>query len=244
MNSSSVKRTLAWVSIFAVAMGMFETAVVIYLRKMFFPEGFNFPLVAVDTDIALVEFCREAATIIMLIGVGILAGKTPSQRFAWFIYAFAVWDIFYYVFLKVFLDWPSSLFTWDILFLIPVPWVGPVVAPVLVSLTMILLAGVIIRFSEKAIDTKFLFIEKLMFVLGALIIIISFVWDYFGYMSEHTDLTMWAPGKTQDLFVELARYSPKHYNWWMFGVGQALGLGTILIYYKRLSAKRIPARTY
>src|ERR1051326_1078616 len=121
-----MKRTIIWLGIFAIAIGFLESAVVIYLRRMFYPGGFNFPLVPVDTQIAIVEFCREAATIIMLAAMGALIGKNASQRWAVFIYAFGLWDIFYYVFLKIFLDWPESVFNWDILFLIPVPWVGPV----------------------------------------------------------------------------------------------------------------------
>ena len=239
-----MRRTIIWLTLFAIAMGFLETAVVIYLRRMFYPGGFGFPLVQVDTQVALVEFCREAATIIMLIGIGALAGKNPSQRFAFFIYAFAVWDIFYYVFLKVFLGWPESLFTWDILFLIPVPWVGPVIAPVLISSTMILLAALIIYFDEETGDAKFKFIERIFLVFGGLIAIISFVWDYFAYMSEHTDVAMWAPGRRQDLFEELAHYSPQHYNWWMLLVAEAAALFGIFIYYKRLSGKRIPKRAY
>ncbi|HEY6161222.1 MAG TPA: hypothetical protein VI112_08365 [Bacteroidia bacterium] len=239
-----MRRTIIWLTLFAIAMGFLETAVVIYLRRMFYPNGFGFPLATVDTQIALVEFCREAATIIMLVGIGALAGKNPSQRFAFFIYAFAIWDIFYYVFLKIFLGWPESLFTWDILFLIPVPWVGPVIAPVLVSCTMILLASLILYFDEETGDAKFRFIERLFLVFGCLIAIISFVWDYFAYVSDHTGISMWAPGRSQDLFMELADYSPGHYNWWMFLVAEAVALFGIFIYYKRLTGKRIPKRAY
>ena len=233
-ETMNLKRTMIWLSLFAIAMGFMETAVVIYLRKMFYPNGFGFPLAPVDTQIALVEFCREAATIFMLIGIGILAGKNVSQRFAFFIYAFAVWDICYYVFLKLFLGWPESIFTWDILFLIPVPWVGPVLAPVLISCTMILLAMVIMRFNLIDINTRLNFFERLLLVLSSLLAIMSFVWDYFGYMSEHTELTMWAPGKGAELFKELTLYSPSHYNWWMFGTAMLIALSAIFIFYKRM----------
>src|SRR6201998_1661345 len=111
---------MIWLTAFSIAMGFLETAVVIYLRKLYYPHGFQFPLVPIDNDIAMVEFLREAATIIMLLGIGIIAGKNTSQKFGIFIYCFAVWDIFYYVFLKLLLGWPESLFTWDILFIIPV----------------------------------------------------------------------------------------------------------------------------
>ena len=80
---------------------------------------------------------REAATLVMLLGVAMLAGTDRWDRIALFCIAFGVWDIAYYVWLWVFLRWPPSLLTWDVLFLIPVPWVGPVVAPVIVSVVMI-----------------------------------------------------------------------------------------------------------
>jgi len=134
---------LIWITFFAIAMAFVESAVVVYLRELYYPEGFNFPLVLLPGRIALTEFLREIATLIMLLGIGFLAGRNFRQRFAWFIYSFAIWDIFYYVFLKLILDWPSSWLTWDILFLIPVIWTGPVLAPVLVSLTMIILSSII-----------------------------------------------------------------------------------------------------
>jgi len=143
---------MVWLTLFSVAMGFLETAVVIYLRKLYYPNGFQFPLVPVSYDIAMVEFLREAATIIMLAGIGILTGKNTSQKFAIFLYCFAVWDIFYYVFLKVFLGWPESFLTWDILFIIPVPWVGPVICPCIASLTMIILTTFVIYFQEKGYD--------------------------------------------------------------------------------------------
>jgi membrane protein implicated in regulation of membrane protease activity len=62
---------------------------------------------------------------------------------------FAIWDIFYYIFLWLLIGWPESFFTWDILFLLPVTWVGPVLAPVINSLTMIVLAGLILLADRK-----------------------------------------------------------------------------------------------
>ena len=126
------------VTFFAIAMGYLEAIVVAYLRALYYPNGFNFPLAnLVQSEILLIEWVREFATIVMLVTVAMLAGKKFFERSAYFIFAFAVWDIFYYVFLKVILDWPASLFTWDVLFLIPWPWVGPVITPVLCSLLMI-----------------------------------------------------------------------------------------------------------
>jgi hypothetical protein len=75
---------------------------------------------------------------VMLFAVGVLAGRTWRARIGYAAVAFGVWDIFYYIFLKMMCDWPHSLLDWDILFLLPLPWWGPVLAPVLISLLMIL----------------------------------------------------------------------------------------------------------
>ena len=146
---NSLTKTLIWITLFAIAMGFMESAVVIYLRELYYKNGFEFPLKGIPASIARVEFFREVATIIMLVGAGIIAGKSKLQRFAYFALAFAIWDIFYYVFLYVCLGWPQSLSTWDILFLIPTPWVGPVWAPCLLSLLMIVGSVFIIIQTEK-----------------------------------------------------------------------------------------------
>ena len=107
INRKEIFKTITRLTIFSIAMGFLETAVVVYMRKLYYPNGFQFPLVPISPDIASTEFWREAATIIMLIAVGIFAGKNAPQRFVFFLYAFAVWDIFYYVFLFVILSWPQ-----------------------------------------------------------------------------------------------------------------------------------------
>src|SRR5882724_9621043 len=131
---------------YAVAMAYLESAIVVYLRRLYYPQGlsfpltiadieglrylmahqsvFDFPLAIIDTPTLLLELGREAATMVMLATVGIAAGRTKVGKFAYFLLLFGVWDIWYYIWLKVFLGWPASLLTWDVLFLIPVPWVG------------------------------------------------------------------------------------------------------------------------
>ncbi|MDP2983256.1 MAG: hypothetical protein Q8O92_08000 [Candidatus Latescibacter sp.] len=121
---------------FAAAMGYLEAAVVVYLRALYYPEGFSFPLKLIPSEIAVIEIVREAATIVILLAVAMLAGKRFWERFGYFLILFGVWDIFYYVWLKVALGWPASMFDNDILFLIPLPWIGPVIAPVLISILM------------------------------------------------------------------------------------------------------------
>lgn len=138
-------RILPWMSVFFMAMAYLESAVVVYLRALYYPEGFDFPLVPMDNTLVGTELGREAATILMLLAVPALVTRSALERFAWFCFGFGVWDIFYYVWLKVLLDWPSSLFSRDLLFLIPVPWVGPVWAPCVISLGLIATAVVILH---------------------------------------------------------------------------------------------------
>jgi hypothetical protein len=123
---------------YAVAMAWVESAVVFYLRTMIHridPHQPN-PLPEIG-GFAPVELVRELATLIMLFAVGFLAGRTWRARIGYTAIAFGVWDIFYYVFLKVICGWPHSLLDWDILFLLPMPWWGPVLAPVLIALLLI-----------------------------------------------------------------------------------------------------------
>jgi hypothetical protein len=228
-----ITKTIIWLTLFSIAMGYMESAIVVYLRKIYYPQGFQFPLIPVSSDIAVIEFCREIATIIMLIGVGVMAGKNVAQRFAFFIFGFAVWDIFYYVFLKLLINWPESVFTWDILFLIPVPWVGPVIAPCIVSLTMILLTLIIV-YKDKHVHVNFM--EWFLLITGSLTTIVSFMWDYIMYLSIHgTDKAVWTLSSNNNMFNEVQNYIPQHFNWWLFGAGEGIILFTIILILKRLN---------
>ena len=144
--------------IFAIAMGYLEAAVVVYLRELYYPEGFHikekvgFPFIKFGVVEELKPFPqennsyrvgREAATIVMLITLSIIAGNSIKSYIAYFLLLFGIWDIFYYVFLKIILDWPESLSTTDVFFLIPTPWIGPVWLPVLLSV-IIIAVGLII----------------------------------------------------------------------------------------------------
>ncbi len=125
---------------YAVAMAYVESAVVVYLQlaQSITPDHL-FPIRGADVvgNLAAIEVGREAATMVMLLTIGILAGRKLADRLAWAAVAFGVWDILYYFWLWVFIGWPHSLGTWDVLFLIPVPWAGPVFAPLAVSMALI-----------------------------------------------------------------------------------------------------------
>ncbi|MBA3649514.1 MAG: hypothetical protein H0W62_13350 [Chitinophagales bacterium] len=213
-------------------MGYFESVVVIYLRELFYPNGFQFPLAVIPQKIAVVEFWREAATIIMLLMMGIIAGKNTAQRFSFFLLCFGVWDIFYYIFLKLLLHWPASLFTQDILFVIPVPWVGPVLAPCLVSLTMIVLTLCVVYYHEKDIRVTISNKEWLIFILGAAVVVLSFTWDYLQYISLNNG-SIWTPVSQAALFDEIPHFIPQDFNWWLFSAGELfLIAGIFLMVYR------------
>ena len=130
------------VGLYAVSMAWVESAVVVYLRVMI---GRVVPYQAdplpISVGLGWIEVGREVATMLMLGTVGWLAGKTLRGRAGYALVAFGVWDIFYYIFLVPMSGWPASLLDWDVLFLIPLPWWGPVLAPILISLLLILGGG-------------------------------------------------------------------------------------------------------
>jgi hypothetical protein len=226
-------KTLIWLTIFSIAMGYLESAVVVYLRAIIYPDGFGFPLAPFDSHLAVTEIIREAATIIMLAGAGIIAGKTFSERFAWFIYCFAIWDIFYYVFLKALLNWPESLMTWDILFLIPATWVGPVIAPVIVSLTMVLLAVVIIFYSSRK-NIHISLPEWLLFIIGAHILVLAFIWDYSKFILSRYSLgEIWRMPDSRPLYELGLQYIPHSFKWNLFWIGEIIIItGIILLFFR------------
>ena len=144
---------LAIVGVWAVAFALVEAMVVCYLRKLFALEfaavfterSFHFP-----SDYLIYERAREAATMVMLVAVALLAGRTLWQALAYWLFAFGVWDVFYYVWLYVLLRWPGSLATRDLLFLMPDEWWAPVWLPVSISAGFIVVAVLILRFTRRA----------------------------------------------------------------------------------------------
>jgi hypothetical protein len=230
-------KIFVWVTIFAIAMGFLETSVVVYLRALFYPNGFTFPLVMMSKTLAVTEMLREAATIVMLAGVGILAGKQAVSQFAWFMYAFAVWDILYYVFLKLLLNWPASLMTWDILFLIPANWVGPVITPVIVSFTMIIFAVLIIYFEALRNKIKIRLTEWLLLISGSMILILAFTWDYSSFILEHYPLSKLSTVPQAELYKLATAYVPRKFNWWLFWLGESVIIAGVLLFWKRYRRK-------
>jgi hypothetical protein len=125
--------------VFAAAMAWMEAATVFYIRGLVDRiEPYQVEPLPVHAALGYVELWREASTLVMLAAVGWLAGRTWRQRAGYAALAFGVWDVLYYVFLRPISGWPHTLLDWDILFLLPLPWWGPVLAPVSIAVLMIL----------------------------------------------------------------------------------------------------------
>ncbi|MDO9513288.1 MAG: hypothetical protein Q7J59_01585 [Elusimicrobiota bacterium] len=216
-----IEKKYAVVSVFAVAMAFMEAAIVVYLRALYYPEGFSFPLAAMPRNILLIEIMREAATIVMIASAAVLAARKFYGRLAVFFYVFAVWDIFYYVFLKALLGWPASFFEMDVLFLIPVVWAGPVLAPLICSFTMIALAALIEKGLASSENFRLSVREWGLLWSGAVIIFLSFIWDY-GFII----LKGAAPS-------QIASFVPGPYKWGLFLAGEFLILISLFMIGKK-----------
>jgi hypothetical protein len=186
----ALRSRILWLSLFGLAMGYFEASVVIYLRALYYPDGFSFPIRLLDFSLErdrllfIVEIGREMASLFMMLAVAWLAERDGWRRFAAFCFLFGAWDIVYYAVLKMALGWPASLADWDILFLIPVPWLGQVWQPVLVSVSLITGALVIYFLLEKGHCIEASRSLWALEVAAGLLVIFSFTWDWFAVAVE------------------------------------------------------------
>jgi hypothetical protein len=231
-------RPVAILLLFGTAFGYLEAAVVSYLRilheparRLFYPErppGELFPLLTLEQvrtagpeqqETLFVEIGREAATMLMLAAIALAVAGNARQWTAAFAIAFGVWDIVFYAGLKLLLGWPASLLTWDILFLIPLPWVGPVLAPVLVSIAMIT-AGIWCLWHESSGRPLRIGLWNIAGVLlGALVIVLSFTLDY---------------------RITMAGGMPHPFHWDVFGLGMGIGAVSYGWARPRWSSDRMP----
>ena len=180
------------VVVFAVGMAWVEAASVYYLRAMVDRiEPYQENPLPIDGVLGPVELVREAATLVMLLVVGIIAARTWEKRLGYTAIAFGVWDIFYYVFLKIICDWPKSLFDWDILFLLPLPWWGPVLAPVCIASLMVVWGTLATQFTDDRLATSKLW--RLNWV-GIALALYVFMADSLRAVLQGLDVTRILPG--------------------------------------------------
>jgi hypothetical protein len=200
---------------FAIAMAWVEAASVFYIRALvdrIEPYQAN-PLPQEMTGaLGYVELWREAATLVMIATLGVLAGRTWRRRAAYAALAFGAWDIFYYVFLRIISGWPRTLLDWDILFLLPLPWWGPVLAPVSIALVMILWGTLATQSSDAATDAPW------PWALGSVGIVLAlavFMIDAWRALPDGRDAVL--------------RVLPTTFNWPLFGAALVL-MATPLVY--------------
>jgi hypothetical protein len=225
------RRVLISLGLFGISFAFVEAAVVEYLRFVWQPiHARLFPAAPVDSIFPIIrldqleaegpeqlrllttELAREVATMLMLGSVALAIARNCRQWFAGFMIAFGVWDIFFYLFLKLLLAWPESLATWDLLFLLPVPWVGPVWSPIVVSMGMVAAGVTLLRREAIGRPVEFAWSHVMGIGTGALIVIIAFCWDWRNIV---------------------AGGEPKPFQWPLFSIGMAIGLLSFLHALKR-----------
>jgi len=155
------------------------------------------------------------ATLVMLVAVAALAARTAREAFLYFALMFGVWDVFYYIWLWVFIGWPPSLLTWDILFLIPVPWLGPVIAPMIVSLCLVIGSLWLLARPSFVLPRR----AWACAILAALLILLSFTVDY---------------------RYALARVDPPRFRWELFGAGILVAIVGMILAKRRLGESPSP----
>ena len=134
-------------AIFGIAMAHLEGVVVVYLRKvlgLLDSDSNQLSIGKFPQRYINIEMTREAATIVMLVIIALLAGTTLVEKGVFFLWTFAFWDLFYYLSLYILIKWPPTLTTIDVLFLIPKPWIAPVWFPVGVSSLTILTIAILV----------------------------------------------------------------------------------------------------
>jgi len=197
-------RNAFWVACYTVAMAAVESAVVVYLRALHSGDApVSVLQYALPERLVLIEVGREVATLIMILAVAALAARTARDAFLYFALMFGVWDVFYYIWLWVFIGWPPSLFTWDILFLIPVPWLGPVIAPVIVSLCLVVGSLWLLARPSFAMPR----LSWGLAILGAVLVVLSFTVDY---------------------HYALIPADPPRFRWELFGAGILVAIGGMI----------------
>jgi hypothetical protein len=163
----------------------------------------------------------------MLAYISMLAAVGFYERLSCFLFTFGIWDIFYYIFLKILIDWPETLLDWDILFLIPVAWVAPVLAPIICSLMMIVIASLILRFKEKGKNPRFSAPEWFLVLTGSIVI-------FYTFIHYHAYLIFTSPVDHASIQSRISEYAPVHFQWFWFSVGFGLIIIGIYIWSKRI----------
>ena len=192
---------------FAIAMALLESAVVVYMRRLYYPENPQelFPLHFLKQYDPVLELSREVATVVMILTVALLAERSRSltRKFAAFVFVFGTWDLFYYVWLKVLMDWPRTWLEWDVLFLIPMVWLGPWICPALIAMLFMAWGGWVLCSTSQLELTR---IGVTVFVSGAVIGLVSFMEPAGRVMLNDTSNSI----------NNLSQFMPGKFCWWLY----------------------------
>ncbi len=196
------------VAVFAIAMAWLESATVFYIRTLVDRvEPYQANPLPLHGALGNVELAREAATLVMLAAVGWLAGRSWKQRAGYAAIAFGVWDVFYYVFLRLICGWPHTLFDWDILFLLPLPWWGPVIAPMAIAVLMVAWGTLVTQSEQRASDAE----PRWMLALAGVGIVLALA----VFMAD----ALRAAPNGRDAILQVL---PTAFNWPLFAIALAL----------------------
>ena len=204
-----------WLTLFAIAMANVEAALVVHLRSIYYPDNplVIFPINLMSHRDFAIELGREFATIVMLLGVAMITTRGLVPVFAAFVYTFGLWDIFYYAWLKLMIGWPSSWLEWDVLFLIPWPWFGPWLAPVLIALLFVIWGGWMLAVADKGPQARLSRATSALFIGGTIAALAAFLLPAIPLLSDGREA--------------FQGFRPHSFSWSLFTVGyvlMALGL--------------------
>jgi hypothetical protein len=199
---------LPFVASYAVAMACVEAAIVVYLRELHGIEDIVRDLPREADRLTTIEITREAATMVMLFSVGWIAGNQLQDRLGHFVFAFGLWDIAYYGWLAAFTGWPNSPLDWDILFLIPLPWWGPVLAPALIALMMCIGGAAAVYGADRGVKWRLTWTNTAIAAAGIAVVLYTFMYD--------------ALGAVPDGLGAVTRVRPGNFQWTVFFVGFAI----------------------
>jgi len=199
---------LLWLGAYALAMALVEAAIVIHLRHLYYPADPRtlFPLSPLSPDDLTLELVRELATVVMILAVAALAERNFPRRFAAFVFVFGLWDIGYYAWLKVFLDWPQHWLEWDVLYLFPWPWFGPWICAALIAALFTLWGGWTLAAGEMTLRVRAA--NGALFVLGTLLALSAFLLPAWPLLGGGTEA--------------FRGYVPERFTWELYGAGLAL----------------------
>ena len=134
-------------ALFGISMAHLEGVTVVYIRRLLGITDTQLNKGIFDKipkSFILVEKTREVATILILVTLALLVGKTLLDIIVVFLWTFAFWDLFYYLSLYILIKWPPNFTTIDILFLIPRPWIAPVWVPIGISSITIIIITILL----------------------------------------------------------------------------------------------------